>query len=455
MRDHESDDGSASEKDAVEVVVLQTATSWRGSQHQPRVRRSVAGEQLAHAAASQQPQMPWIPAVKLPAAALSKQRGELQQLVMVVTACVSWVLASSGAILVNKHIMVDLHFPYPASVCALGLVGTSIVSWAAVRLLRLAPASGSVSLRFYVTRVLPTGLFQALSMQLGNTAYLHLSVAFVQMLKAFTPVSTMLFAFAFKLERPSARLIASVGLITAGVLAATAAEGNISFIGVTAMVASMLCEGLRLVMMQSLVSNSKRAFQPLEALMYLAPAASFWVLLIALSTEALQMHQEQHLAELAAHPGYVLASAAAGFGVNAAAMAVISLASALTLKVLGICKDIGLVMYGVVMLGEHVGHAQMAGYGVSLLGLVWYNAIKACGTAAAAAGSTLPGAHAAAAAAAGPGSVAGVRGSSSAAGRRRSTVGAGAAGAAAAAAAAAVAADGQAAAAVKAAVVRR
>lgn len=90
MRDHESDDGSASEKDAVEVVVLQTATSWRGSQHQPRVRRSVAGEQLAHAAASQQPQMPWIPAVKLPAAALSKQRGELQQLVMVVTACISW-----------------------------------------------------------------------------------------------------------------------------------------------------------------------------------------------------------------------------------------------------------------------------------------------------------------------------------------------------------------------------
>jgi drug/metabolite transporter (DMT)-like permease len=268
------------------------------------------------------------------------------------------------------------------------------------------------------------------------------------MLKAFTPVSTMLFAFAFKLERPSARLIASVGLITLGVLAASYGEGNFSLVGVAAMITSMLCEGLRLVMMQSLVA--KRSFQPLEALLYLAPAASFWVLLIAGSTEALQMHQEQHLADLAAHPGYVLASAAAGFGVNAAAMAVISLASALTLKVLGICKDIGLVMYGVAMLGEHVGQTQMAGYAVSLLGLVWYNAIKACGTAAAAgAASTaaLPSAHAAATQ--GSASVLG----SSAAGRRRSTVGAGAVGAA--AAAAAVAADGPAAAAVKAAVVRR
>jgi drug/metabolite transporter (DMT)-like permease len=271
------------------------------------------------------------------------------------------------------------------------------------------------------------------------------AVAFVQMLKAFTPVSTMLFAFAFKLERPSTRLIASVGLITLGVLAASYGEGNFSLVGVTAMVSSMLCEGLRLVMMQSLVS--KRSFQPLEALMYLAPAASFWVLLIAGSTEALQMHQEQHLTDLAAHPGYVLASAVAGFGVNAAAMAVITLASALTLKVLGICKDIGLVMYGVAMLGEHVGQSQMAGYGVSLLGLVWYNAIKACGTTAAAAAVSLPASHAASAAAGAAGMQA-----SSAAGRRRSAVGVGTLGSAAAAAAVA---DGSAAVAAKAAVVRR
>lgn len=187
----------------------------------------------------------------------------------------------------------------------------------------------------------------------------------------------MLFAFAFRLERPTAPLIASVGLITLGVVAASYGEGNFSFIGVTAMVTSMVCEGLRLVMMQQLVL--KRSFPPLEALMYLAPAASFWVLLIAGSTEALHIHQDGHLLDITKHPGYVAASALAGFGVNAMAMAVISLASALTLKVLGICKDVGLVLFGVAMLGEHVTRTQLLGYGVSLLGLVWYNAIKAAG----------------------------------------------------------------------------
>ena len=201
------------------------------------------------------------------------------------------------------------------------------------------------------------------------------------MLKAFTPVCTMLFAFMFQLERPSIRLIAAVGLIAAGVTVASYGEGNFSWIGITAMLVSMICEGLRLVMMQSLVA--KRSFHPIEALFYLAPAASFWMLLFVGSTEAIHIHQDQHLAHVVAHPIYIAASAVAGFGVNAMAMAVISLASALTLKVLGICKDVGLVLFGVAVLGEHVTKMQMLGYGFSLIGLVWYNAIKAFGTSAA------------------------------------------------------------------------
>lgn len=85
------------------------------------------------------------------------------------------IIASSGAILVNKHIMVDLNFPYPGTVGAIGMVGTSIITFVAVRVLQLVPMTQKVSLKFFTTQVMPTGLFLALSMQLGNTAYLHLS----------------------------------------------------------------------------------------------------------------------------------------------------------------------------------------------------------------------------------------------------------------------------------------
>jgi hypothetical protein len=95
---------------------------------------------------------------------------------------------------VNKHILVDLNFPFPCTVAALGITGTSIISCLAVRLLRLGNNSSSnsssgsssakgnssgnkagVSWWFYCTYIVPAGLCVALAMQLGNTAYLYLS----------------------------------------------------------------------------------------------------------------------------------------------------------------------------------------------------------------------------------------------------------------------------------------
>jgi drug/metabolite transporter (DMT)-like permease len=201
-----------------------------------------------------------------------------------------------------------------------------------------------------------------------------LAVAYVQMLKSFTPVVTMLFAFLFKLERPSLLLISAVGLITAGVAVASWGEGSFSLTGVTAMAASLICEALRLVLMQSLVS--KREMHPVQTLAYIAPAATAWMLLIAGVTEALAIHQAQALHDVMQHPGALVASAAAGFGANAMAMLVISLSGALTLKCLGLAKDLGLVVVGVLVLGEVVSSLQGVGYGISLLGFLLYNAAR-------------------------------------------------------------------------------
>jgi drug/metabolite transporter (DMT)-like permease len=200
------------------------------------------------------------------------------------------------------------------------------------------------------------------------------TVAYVQMLKAFTPVVTMLFAFLFGLERPSLLLVSAVGLITAGVAVASWGEGAFSVTGVTAMVGSLICEALRLVLMQSLVS--RREMHPVQILAYIAPAATAWMLLIAGLTEALSIHQHQALHDILRHPGALMASAAAGFGANAMAMLVISLSGALTLKCLGLAKDVGLVLFGVLVLGEVVSGTQGLGYGISLLGFLLYNAAR-------------------------------------------------------------------------------
>jgi len=54
--------------------------------------------------------------------------------------------------------------------------------------------------------MLPVGLFMALTLWTGNEVYLYLSVAFIQMLKAFTPVITMMALFIARLEDPSLKV---------------------------------------------------------------------------------------------------------------------------------------------------------------------------------------------------------------------------------------------------------
>ena len=44
---------------------------------------------------------------------------------------------------------------------------------------------------FYMTRVVPIGLGQALTFKFGMQSYIYLSVAFIQMMKSVTPATTM------------------------------------------------------------------------------------------------------------------------------------------------------------------------------------------------------------------------------------------------------------------------
>jgi hypothetical protein len=194
------------------------------------------------------------------------------------------------------------------------------------------------------------------------------------MLKAFTPVSTMLSGFAFGLEKPSAKLIAAVGCISCGVLVSSYGEVNFSAFGVAAMLLSIAAEGLRTVLMQHLLSSKQ--FHPLEAWMYLGPACIVWLFVLIGVVEAQQIQDQQALSIMLAHKWYFGFAALAGFAVNALAMLVIKLASALTLKVLGVCKDVGLVTFGVLLLGEHVAGLQVGGYAIALCGFAAYNYIK-------------------------------------------------------------------------------
>jgi hypothetical protein len=96
---------------------------------------------------------------------------------------------------------------YPITVGSMGMFASSCFSYTVCHILKFAEAKAQISWHYYATRIMPVGLFMALTLWTGNLVYLYLTVSFIQMLKAFTPVMTMLAAFLAGLEVPTKRLI--------------------------------------------------------------------------------------------------------------------------------------------------------------------------------------------------------------------------------------------------------
>lgn len=208
----------------------------------------------------------------------------------------------------------------------------------------------------------------------GNLVYLYLTVAFIQMLKSFTPIVTMIALFAFNLEYPSKKLVTSVVFIGIGTAVSTAGEVNFSLLGIAIMFLSETFEALRLVGTQILLTGLK--FHPVEGLMHLAPACFMWLMVGSIAMEAKSMITNNALAMVGAKPLHFMGAAAMGFAVNLLAYIVIQTASSLTLKVLGTVKNVVVVLLGVFVLSEKVTALEALGYCVSILAFYWYQKIK-------------------------------------------------------------------------------
>ena len=100
-----------------------------------------------------------------------------------------FMLSGPTLILLQKYVLGNLVFEYPIFIVTmstfsrwfliLGLVHTGTVKLGAHR---------DLTFMEWTKGMLPVGVLECISLATGSAAYLHLSVSFVQMLKAFQPV---------------------------------------------------------------------------------------------------------------------------------------------------------------------------------------------------------------------------------------------------------------------------
>jgi drug/metabolite transporter (DMT)-like permease len=293
-----------------------------------------------------------------------------------VGSCCFFCVVGPALIFLNKYILSSLDFPFPIFLTVGGLGFSSAVACAACWLgVAPWPSRQKVTCRMYLSHIAPVGLLTGVSVWLGNLAYVHLGVAYIQMLKALTPVVVYALGISAGMERHDNSVLAAVCILVVGPLLCTLGEARFSLTGFIAMMLSVVSEGARSLMQQHILSDLR--FGVVEGVFYICSAATAFLLMAFLTLESTAFVKADGWGKISDHPLPFIVAALLAFGVNFAGFLVIKHTSSLTLKVLVNIRNAGVLVAGALLLREPVAVLQMFAFALSSMGTAMYSRARA------------------------------------------------------------------------------
>jgi len=162
-------------------------------------------------------------------------------------------------ILFNKAVLDQFEFPYPMFLTTWHMFFATIMTQIMARTSNWLPGvrEKKVDGAVMQSQILPVSLCFSVSLVLANKAYIYLSVSYIQMLKAFTPVAVLIFSFFSGLEKTSCMELYIVSVICIGVAMTSVGETFFSWVGFTCQALAILAESSRLVLTNLLMRNLK------------------------------------------------------------------------------------------------------------------------------------------------------------------------------------------------------
>ncbi|PCG89919.1 protein of unknown function DUF250 [Penicillium occitanis (nom. inval.)] len=283
----------------------------------------------------------------------------------------SWIALSSGVIIFNKWILHTAGFGFPLFLTTWHLLFATIMTQLLARFTTALDSRHKVPMNrsVYMRAIVPIGIFFSLSLIFGNLVYLYLSVSFIQMLKATNSVATLIATWALGVAPVRLETLGNVSVIVVGVVIASIGEIKFSLIGFIYQVFATVFESVRLVMVQRLLSSAEFKMDPLVSLYYFAPAC---FVMNGIATLFFEIPKMTMYDIYSVGVWNLVANASVAFALNVAVVFLIGKTSALVLTLSGVLKDILLVVASMVIFHDPVTPLQALGYGIALMGLVYY-----------------------------------------------------------------------------------
>ncbi|CAK9156207.1 unnamed protein product [Ilex paraguariensis] len=285
-----------------------------------------------------------------------------------------WITLSFSVIVYNKYILDRkmYNWPYPISLTMIHMGFCSSLAYLLVKVFKVVEPV-QMSRDLYLKSVVPIGLLYSLSLWLSNSAYIYLSVSFIQMLKALMPVAVYSIGVLLKKESFKSDTMANMVSISIGVAIAAYGEAKFDSWGVILQLGAVAFEATRLVMIQILLTSKGISLNPITSLYYVAPCCLVFLSIPWIIVEYPLLRDTSSF-----HFDYLIfgTNSFCAFALNLAVFLLVGKTSALTMNVAGVVKDWLLIAFSWSVIKDRVTLVNLFGYGLAFLAVGYYNLSK-------------------------------------------------------------------------------
>ncbi|XP_050364805.1 probable sugar phosphate/phosphate translocator At5g25400 [Argentina anserina] len=304
----------------------------------------------------------------------SLSEGVIKKILLSYTYVAIWIFLSFTVIVYNKYILDKkmYNWPFPVSLTMIHMSFCAALAFLLVRVFKLVDPI-TMSRDVYLSSVVPIGALYSLSLWLSNSAYIYLSVSFIQMLKALMPVAVYSIGVSLKKETFKTDTMVNMLSISIGVAIAAYGEARFDTWGVILQLGAVVFEATRLVLIQILLTSKGITLNPITSLYYVAPCCLAFLLVPWIYVEYPTLRDTSSF-----HFDYVIfgTNSFCAFALNLAVFLLVGKTSALTMNVAGVVKDWLLIAFSWSVIKDTVTPINLVGYGLAFLGVAYYNHSK-------------------------------------------------------------------------------
>nr|GAT57766.1 predicted protein [Mycena chlorophos] len=287
-----------------------------------------------------------------------------------------WFLFSTLLSLYNKWMFSADHFgfPFPLLVTTLHFFVQFILAlllrsfWPE----RFRP-NHKPTLEDYGKKAVPTAVATGLDVGLSNLSLKSISLSFFTMIKSSSLIFVLLFAFLFRLERFSVRLIGVIFLIFAGVLLMVATETDFVLSGFILVITASALGGFRWALTQLLLKNKKMGMDnPASTIFWLAP-----IMGVTLGAVSFFVDDWASLADTDFFAGakalqtviFLTLPGVVAFCMVLSEFSIIQRAGVVPMSIAGIAKEVTTISISAAIFGDNLTPLNITGVGITVCGI--------------------------------------------------------------------------------------